>query len=105
MELWKTCGMGAVWLNDSVKSGEISDPFLMTGFDKKTIHLNNNGENMVEFKIEIDFLGDGEWNTFKTIKVNAHEYSFYTFPNGYNAHWVRLIVDKSSIVTGQFMYN
>ena len=107
-DLWsygKPAGWGAVWLNDSVKSGEISDPFLMTGFDKKTIHLNNNGENMVEFKIEIDFLGNGEWNTFKTIKVKAHEYSFYTFPNGYNAHWVRLIVDKSSIVTGQFMYN
>jgi hypothetical protein len=107
-DLWnygKPAGWGSVWDNDSVKSGEVSDPFLMTGFDKKTIHLNNKGENPVKFTIEIDFLGNGEWNTFKTIVVESHGYSFYTFPDGYNAHWVRLKVDHSSIVTGQFVYN
>lgn len=107
-DLWsygKPSGWGAVWENDSVKSGEISDPFLMTGFDKKVVHLKNNGESVVEFTIEIDFLGNGEWNIFKTIEVKAHEYSYFTFPDGYDAHWVRLKVNNSSIVTGQFSYN
>jgi hypothetical protein len=70
--------------NDTVIAGETSDPFLMAGFYKKTVHLKNDGTNAVEFNIEVDFLGKGEWNTFKTIKVNAHEYSYFTFPDGYN---------------------
>lgn len=107
-DLWsygKPTGWGAVWLNDSVKSGEASDPFLMTGFDKKTIHLNNKGKYDVEFSIEIDFVGNGEWNTFKTLKVKANDYSHYTFPDGYSAHWVRIKVDRSSVVTCNFVYN
>jgi hypothetical protein len=32
-----------------------SDPFLMTGFDQKTLHLKNKGNE--------------EWNHYKTIKI------------------------------------
>jgi hypothetical protein len=107
-DLWsygKPTGWGSVWQKDSIKAGEISDPFLIAGFDKKTLHLRNDGENEVEFTIEVDFLGNGEWNIFKTLKVKAHEYSYFTFPEGYSAQWVRLRVNDRSIVTAQFTYN
>jgi len=107
-DLWsygKPSGWGAVWQNETVPAGTTSDPFLMTGFDKKTIHLKNDGENDVEFTIEVDFLGNDEWNIFKNITVKSNGYAFYTFPDGYSAHWVRLKVDKESIVTSQFIYN
>lgn len=107
-DLWKygkPGGWGAVWLNDSVKSGEISDPFLVKGFDKKTVHFNNKGKITVEFTLEIDFLGNGEWNTYSKILVKPGGYSFYTFPDGYDANWARIKVNTSSIVTSQFVYN
>ncbi len=107
-DLWKYGkpeGWGAVWLNDSVRSGELSDPFLLKGFDKKTVHFNNKGKNIVEFTIEIDFLGNGEWNNYTTIRVKPRKYAFYTFPDGYDANWARIKVNTSSIVTSQFVYN
>jgi hypothetical protein len=77
----------------------------MTGFDKKTIHFKNNGKKDVEFSILVDFLGNDEWNVYKKIRVKANGYSYYTFPDGYSAHWVKLSVDKKSVVTAQFIYN
>ncbi len=107
-DLWnygKPAGWGAVWQNEIIEANVYSDPFLMTGFDKKTVHLKNNGEDEVEFSIEVDFLGNEEWSTFKTIEVKGGEYSYYIFPDGYSAHWVRLKINRKSDVTAQFIYN
>jgi hypothetical protein len=107
-DLWnysKPTGWGAVWQNDKVEAGAISDPFLMTGFDKKTLHLKNDGASSTSFTIEVDFMGNDKWSTFKTIQVNAKGYEHYIFPEGYSAHWVRLKVDTKSVVTAQFVYN
>lgn len=107
-DLWnygKPGGWGAVWLNDTVRSGETSDPFLLKGFDKKTVHFNNKGKTAVEFTVEIDFLGNGEWNRYTTLKVKPGGYSFYTFPDGYDANWARIKVNAHSIVTSQFVFN
>lgn len=107
-DLWrygKPTGSGAVWQNDTLQAGDTSDPFLMTGFDKKTVHLRNNAKKDVEITILVDFLGNEEWNIFKKINVKGNGYDFYTFPDGYSAHWVKLKVDKESVVTAQFVYN
>jgi len=107
-DLWnygKPSGWGAVWQNESVDADNISDPFLMTGFDKKTLHLKNHGAEEIEISIEIDFIGNEEWNTFKKITVAGNGYSFYTFPDGYAAHWIRLKVNKKSNLSAQFVYN
>ena len=107
-DLWtygKPTGWGAVWQNDTVQAGDTSDPFLMTGFDKKTVHFKNNGKNDMEFTILVDFLGNDEWNIYKKITVKGNGYNFYTFPDGYSAHWVKLKVDNKSVVSAQFVYN
>lgn len=107
-DLWnygKPTGWGAVWQNEIVEAGEISDPFLMTGFDKKTLHLKNNENKDIEFTIMVDFLGNDEWNVYKKITVKGNGYNYYTFPDGYSAHWVRLKIDRKANVTAQFVYN
>ena len=46
-DLWnmgKPSGWGGPWWESRVKSDEPSDPFLMTGFDKKVVHLTNDSE-------------------------------------------------------------
>ena len=46
-DLWnfgKPAGWGGVWWEDEVAAGETSDPYLMTGFDKKALHLSNDGD-------------------------------------------------------------
>ena len=77
----------------------------MTGFDKKSVHFINKGEEENEFILEVDVMGNDEWNTYKTIKVEPNGYSHYEFPDGYSAHWVRIKTNKASTVTVQFVYN
>jgi len=107
-DLWsmgKPTGWGGPWWDTKVQGGKPSDPFLMTGFDKKTLHLSNQGGEPVKVTVEVDFLGDGSWQTYKTIEVGKSGYEFHVFPDGYSAHWVRLHSDKDSTLSGYFVYN
>ena len=66
-----------------MKAGTISDPFLMTGFDKKVVHLAHDSAQEVQFKVEVDFLGNGTWKKYKTFTVPAKGYVHHEFPDGF----------------------
>jgi hypothetical protein len=107
-DLWsygKPTGWGAVWQEDTLVADEVSDPFLMNGFDKKSLHLQNLNNFPNEITIEIDFLGNGEWNRYTTIYLTKNSYQQFIFPEGFSAQWVRLRTDKEGIYTAQFVYN
>lgn len=107
-DLWsfgKPTGWGGPWHKTAVKAGEPSDPYLMNGFDKKVLHLKNESNQEIEFDIQVDFIGNLEWTTYKTIKVPAGGYVHHEFPDGYQAHWVRLVPRRSGVVTAIFFYN
>ena len=107
-DLWtkfgKPKGWGGVWWEDKVKGGEPSDPFLMTGFERKSMHLSNDSGHEVKFRVEVDFLGNGTWKVYDTIAVGANGYVAHAFPEGFNAHWIRLTADKDCVATGYFHY-
>jgi hypothetical protein len=51
-DLWKlgkAVGRGGPWLLAAVKPGEPSDPYLMTGYDRKTIRLAHDASEPVTF--------------------------------------------------------
>jgi len=107
-DLWKMgkpTGWGGPWWNTEVKADEPSDPFLMTGFDKKTLHLSHDSDGFVSFKVEVDFLGDGSWKTYGTVTVDPNGYKPLVFPDGFSAHWVRITANKACKATAHFMYN
>ena len=79
-----------------------SDPFLMTDFDHKMLHMVTDKAGTVE--IQVDFLGDGTWVKYETIKLSAGEYHPHIFPEGFSAHWVRLVPGVSAMMTAEFMY-
>jgi hypothetical protein len=107
-DLWKwgkPSGWGAVWVEEDVNARQCSDPFLMNGFDKKTIHINHKTTKDVAFKIEVDVRGDGSWLMYKTIKVKAEGYNYHIFPDGYSAQWVRVTpLHDAKQVSVQFIY-
>jgi hypothetical protein len=106
-DLWqfgKPTGWGGPWWNAQVHANEPSDPFLMTGFDKKTLHLRNESGSAVNFTVEVDFLGDGQWAQYAILAVGPGEYVPHVFPDGYSAHWVRLTADADCTATGYFTY-
>jgi hypothetical protein len=108
-DLWrmgKPAGWGGPWWNTPVQAGAVSDPFLMTGFDKKVVHLTHDGKQSVRFDIEIDFLGDGSWRLYQSFAVSPEQnYVHHEFPDGFSAHWVRVKVDKDCLATVYFTYN
>lgn len=106
-DLWswgKPAGSGGVWYDTEVQANEYSDPYLMAGFDKKSVHLTHNSESTVQFTFEVDFIGDGNWHQYKTIEVPSDEYVSYEFPDSYSAQWVRVKSDTDAIATVYFIY-
>jgi hypothetical protein len=107
-DLWgmgKPAGWGGPWWQTPVKAGQVSDPFLMTGFDKKVVHLANDSGRVARFEVEVDFLGDGSWKSYERFVVPANGYVHHEFPDGFSAHWVRVGVDTDCKATVYFMYN
>ena len=107
-DLWnfgKPKGFGGVWYQSEVEANEESDPYLMTGFDKKSVHLYHNSSESVEFTIQTDFMGNGDFHNFTTLSVKPGEYVHYEFPDAYSASWMKLKVDKKCKATAIINYN
>ncbi len=107
----KPSGWGAVWRHDEVRAGEPSDPFLMTGFDRKSLHLlrEDEGDAPIEVVVEVDFLGDGTWAEYATFRLDpkgsaANSYLHHEFPDAFGAHWVRTRATRDARLTAQFHY-
>jgi len=107
-DLWrfgKPKGFGGVWRNTKVKAGEPSDPYLMTGFDRKCLHLAHEADRQVVFTVEVDFIGNGSWKPYGKITVPPKGYEHHEFPAGFGAHWVRLTADADCTATAWLTYD
>eukprot|EP00117_Sycon_ciliatum_P049342 scpid54540/ scgid0282/ len=115
-DLWrfgKPQGWGGVWRQDQVAANAISDPFLMTGFDEKVLHIttHNSVHPQAFITIQVDFLGtaghvSGEsWVNYTTVELPAKGYDYVAFPDGFSAHWVRLVSQYPAILTAYFHYS
>lgn len=105
-DLWKLGkprGRGGPWLDTPVEPGKPSDPYLMTGFDRKTLLLSHDVPGPVIFGLEVDFDHHG-FHRLKDIPVPAHTEVRYEFPAGFHAHWLRLKVDKPCRATARLLY-
>lgn len=107
-DLWKLGkprGEGSVWKNTKVKAGETSDPYLMTGYDFKTISISHASDHPIAFPIEIDITSDGDWVTYHEFTVKPGETRVHSFPEGFNAYWVRLKSPEETTATATITYN
>ena len=104
-ELGKPTGKGGPWKNTNIKAGEWSDPYLMTGYDKRSLSLSHNADNAVTFELQIDLTGTGMWRTFKEFKLSKGASSEYWFPTAFQAYWARIRTDCNCQATAQFNYD
>ncbi|MCP4644235.1 MAG: hypothetical protein GY851_27580, partial [bacterium] len=106
-DLWsfgKPVGHGGPLHATVVKAGKPSDPYLMTGFDKKTLALHHDSQETVEFTVEVDIAGTGLWQPYKRFTVPAGERVSYTFPDAFQAYWVRVTANRKCRATAWFEY-
>ncbi|MFK7846819.1 MAG: hypothetical protein AB8G77_16075 [Rhodothermales bacterium] len=105
-DLWKLgspTGSGGPWFESNVLAGETSDPFLMTGFNEKSVTLSHNSPESVSFTIEVA-INHFEWKTYATLEVPAGESLTHEFPEGYQAHWARLTTNAATQASATFTY-
>ncbi|MEA3402940.1 MAG: hypothetical protein U9R79_16995, partial [Armatimonadota bacterium] len=106
-DLWsfgRPAGWGGPWRRTRVEAGEPSDPFLMTGFQRTCLHLSQLSAGPVEFTIEVDALGDGTFAAAEAVTVGGGEQRTHVFPEGFSAHWTRVVADRDCTATAQFVY-
>jgi len=106
-DLWalgKPRGEGGPWKGTRVEPGVPSDPYLMTGYDRKILTLSHDGGGPVSFLVEVDPDGTGLWCAYKTIAVAPGEAATHEFPEGFNAYWVRVTADQAVTATAQLRY-
>ncbi|RPD41408.1 hypothetical protein [Chitinophaga barathri] len=92
---------GAVWLNEDVKAGEPSEPFLFAGWPQRAAWVKNNSNANTTFTFES---GEQKWSVIKTISVPAGEAAQVVFPATATGEWIRVKTDVASKVTVQFNY-
>ena len=88
-------GFGGVWLNETVAEGEFSDALLVGGYKERTLHFAHGTDVPVQFTIEMDAAGDGNWTTYKTVTVGTNGYVYEQLPSTFAAPWLRFSVDQT----------
>ncbi|WP_367874699.1 hypothetical protein [Luteolibacter sp. Populi] len=102
-DLWKIGkprGQGGPWKSTPVKAGQASDPYLMTGFDRKSLALS--ADHPATITAEIDITGSGLWVPYQSFAVKdrlTHE-----FPAAFQAYWIRFTSDRDAKVDAQLSY-
>jgi hypothetical protein len=87
-------GHGSVWMNESVTAGQNSDPFLVSGFTRRTLHLRNLGTSPVSVEIQTS-PGTHAWTTARSVNVPAGAY-VHEIVNDIAAPWLRLRTSPAS---------
>lgn len=106
-DLWKfgkPRGAGGPWEKSAVKKGEPSDPYLMTGYDRKSLVITHTSESAAKFRLEADFTGYGDFAPYQTFAVPAGEPLRFSFPPEFSPYWVRLIAEQDCTASARLLY-
>ncbi len=106
-DLWKLgkpVGRGGPWRDTAVTPGQPSDAYLMNGYDRKRVELSHDAAEDVAVAIEINF-DHTDWRVYQTFPVPPGKTVTHEFPDGFCAHWVRVVADKPCRATAMFVYD
>ncbi|MCC7495342.1 MAG: hypothetical protein IT204_23535 [Fimbriimonadaceae bacterium] len=107
-ELWrlgKPRGVGGPWLDTPVRAGEPSDPYLLTGFDRRRVALRHDGRQAVRMALEVDLSGTGLWQVYRAPLVRPGQTWRHTLPAWFSAYWLRCRADQDVRATAQLVYD
>jgi hypothetical protein len=96
-QLGKPRGTGGPWKDTEIKAHQPSDPYLMTGYDKKKVALTSS--NAATITLEVDVDGTGLWVPYQAFNLKAMKTVEYVFPDGFSAYWIRAVSDSDATAT------
>ncbi len=105
-EVWKMgkpVGRGGPWQQTAATADEPSDPYLMTGYDRKRLTLS--ADRPTKITVETDVAGDGSWRVYGAFEVTPDAPVEHAFPEAFGAYWVRVTADADVTATAQLAYD
>jgi hypothetical protein len=82
-DIWKfgkPRGTGGPWKHSDVKAGIPSDPYLLTGYDHKTLTLLTNSTDPIRLRVECDISGTGLWVPYREFDIRSNQAETHEFP-------------------------
>lgn len=104
-ELGPTTATGSVWMDESVKAGEYSEPFLFAGWPYRSVWLKNDGAVQATFTFEVDLSGNGQWSVLKQITLAPGAAEHIAFDSSDAGEWIRVQSDSPTKATACFTYS
>ena len=104
-QLGKPRGTGGPWKNTRVEADQPSDPYLMTGYDRKSLHLAHDAPGPVTFSLEVDITGEGTWVHQESYPVPPGNGMDIALPEAFSAYWARMTSDTACQATALFTYD
>ena len=95
----KPKGFGGVWVNQDVDADTASDAFLIAGFRDRVIHFEHENDGTVNYTLEVDANGDGNWANLAVVSIDGtaganQGYGYYLLPQNVDAQWLRIKADQ-----------
>jgi hypothetical protein len=106
-DLWKLgkpTGTGGPWKNTQVNANQASDPYLIGFYDRRTLELSHQSSQPVTFRLEVEPVGHGPWMKYTEMTVAPGQTLEYTFPDHFQARWIRFTTDKPTVATTWLRY-
>ncbi len=107
-DLWslgKPVGVGGPWKDTAVAANTPSDPYLLTGYDQKSLALSHTSATSIRIRVEVDLTGTGQWVNYRTFEVPAGQTVEHKFPAAYQAYWLRTVSESPATATAWLTYN
>ncbi len=98
-------GIGGPWKNSPVAADVPSDPYLMTGFKKKTLELTHKSRKDITFSLEVDIDNTGVFREYAKVTVLSGQTFVHSFQDGFSAHWFRVTASSPTVATAQLTYS
>lgn len=92
-------GEGGPLCGTAVLAGEVSDPFLLAGYRRKTLTLRHDQAAPVVFTVEVDMAANGDFVAAETFEVPAGKEMTIRLEDSFVAHWVRFRTNASCSAT------
>ena len=84
-------------------AGVPSDPYLMTGFDRKRLALSHAAAGIVTVTLELDLTGTGVWRVYDTYRVAPGQPTRVVLDDA-RAYWLRVTADCACTATAWLTY-
>lgn len=101
-QLGRPRGTGGPWKDASVAAGEPSDPYLLSGYQRRSAEISTREAAVVELEVDLD--GTGLWATWATVRTEPGRTTRLEIPDALGAYWIRARADRATVATVQLTY-